>query len=585
METRIIGIDYGTSTSVVRIHNIGKSNKIVNLAINGKTVVPTIAFESEESHQIYFGYDAEAKLNANTPGKLFANFKMDLISPNDTARQLAEKLTKGFFKYLYEQYQKQVNLNAFDHADFVKVYISHPAKWNSHARILMKECVSEAGFCKTEDIKLKDEPTAAILAMINERYDTLKQQGMLFEGKEYKSMMIDMGAGTTDIVLFTYKIEDSKIHIHNIFTYPSTSHPALCGGREIDNAILESAGIFIDRMQSKPSESGRKCLLKLKRRIRTWKEQTIAAFLKENRSIPEPGEISDFRCILQEFGIPVLNTEERFTICRNSFETMTIKHWQQWVKLLHDTFLEIQKPQYEALECCKSPSEVELLLITGGHSQWYICKEFLLGKTNSIGLEHLNFTKIQSNPKNLLQSNNPQETVAVGLCYLDDEIVAALPTANDISIRFECEGSYLGTIDLVKKGLPLPYKKDSSTIYSSITGGFLLKRRKELQIDYCIITDSCNKIYKSISIPAESLFDILLRVVRDAFSIRKLLKNALSDNIFDRSEFETLKKRVNSCKYSVVLSPNIFINEEGIITIDGHIVVDMEKVNLPKLDL
>lgn len=75
METRIIGIDYGTSTSVVRIHNIGKSNKIVNLAINGKTVVPTIAFESEESHQIYFGYDAEAKLNANTPGNYLPTLK------------------------------------------------------------------------------------------------------------------------------------------------------------------------------------------------------------------------------------------------------------------------------------------------------------------------------------------------------------------------------------------------------------------------------------------------------------------------------------------------------------------------------
>ena len=53
--------------------------------------------------------------------------------------------------------------------------MSHPAKWNSYARTLMKQSVVNAGFCKEEYIALKDEPTAAILAVIHEKSTELKQ--------------------------------------------------------------------------------------------------------------------------------------------------------------------------------------------------------------------------------------------------------------------------------------------------------------------------------------------------------------------------------------------------------------------------
>ena len=37
MATRIIGIDFGTSTTVVRVHNVGAGNRIVPLTVNGST--------------------------------------------------------------------------------------------------------------------------------------------------------------------------------------------------------------------------------------------------------------------------------------------------------------------------------------------------------------------------------------------------------------------------------------------------------------------------------------------------------------------------------------------------------------------
>ena len=66
MATRIIGIDFGTSTTVVRIHNVGTGNSIIPLLINGQSVIPTIAFKPEESEDLYYGYDAQAKIDMLT---------------------------------------------------------------------------------------------------------------------------------------------------------------------------------------------------------------------------------------------------------------------------------------------------------------------------------------------------------------------------------------------------------------------------------------------------------------------------------------------------------------------------------------
>lgn len=585
MVTRIIGIDFGTSTTVVRVHNVGGGNRIVSLAINGQRTIPTIAFQGEESSEMYYGYDAQAKYDSHAKGTPFKNFKMDLIADDEVKRGQAEKLIQGFLRYVYEQYLSLLNDGGFDPADEVKVYVSHPAKWNSYARTLMKQSVAKAGFCKEEDISMKDEPTAAILAVIHEKNVELKQAGMLHENRTYKAMMVDMGAGTTDIVLCTYQVSNGRLKIDDIFTYPSINTPGLCGGREIDDAIVSEAEKFVNNMQQKPSPRGQMYIERFRHNVRIWKDKTLSPALGNRGPIPEPDQISGFRDELLNYGMLVVNDNKRFSFTRKEFELLTKDHWVQWAKLLAGAFDEVEEEQYKNLECPKRPEDVELLIITGGHSKWYIVAEYLLGKKGYVDMNTINFAKIHNEPFRLVQSADPQETVAVGLCHMDEDVVGTIAMANDVSMSFTCEGEYLGACDLIKKGVPLPYEKRDFQIENRIKGNFFF--RKAFKIDYSVITDKTNIIKKSITAPADGILMVLLKAVLAVLGVA-LIDIPRFVYYFFRGELDkldnTLIEAIINCDYKIELSPDIYVNEEGIIKVGGTIKVDGNvKVTIPEI--
>lgn len=586
METRIIGIDFGTSTTVVRVHNAGKDNKIIPVTINGQRIIPTIAFRPEGSEEMYYGYDAQSKIESNAKGKIYRNFKMNLLSDDEEVRNDTEKLISGFMKYVYTQYNKNLNDGIFEPAEQVKVYVSHPAKWNSYARNLMKESVVNAGFCSHGNVALKDEPTAAFLAVVHEKEEELKKDAMLHEGKKYRAMMIDMGAGTTDIVLCTYMVKGGRLHLDDIFTYPPMNAPGLCGGREIDDALLTEVEKFVDKMMGKPTDFGKKVVRKMGKRIKTWKEQEVYLILKNEMVLPEPDEIAEFRETLQNFGAPVMNQEERFAIDRKSYERLSRVHWEQWVDLLKGAFKQVAEPQYADLDCPKSPEEVELLIVTGGHSQWYVVSEYLKGEHK--GLPEVNFTRIRKNPALLVQSVDPQETVAVGLCHLDEDVVGTLAAANDVTIIFSYaenkEDKVLGRCELVKKGMPLPYENQLPTIKNTIKGNFIF--RKEIVITYSIVTDGINIITKKNKmIPSSGVLTMMLKTVFSAIGIALLdvprFMWALITGNIDKLDNTVIQELVDH-NYVIQLTPKININEEGITTIGAKIEIDDAEENIPE---
>ena len=578
MATRIIGIDFGTSTTVVRIHNVGTGNSIIPLLINGQSVIPTIAFKPEESEDLYYGYDAQAKIDQNAKGDVIRNFKMKLIGNEDSLNQ-AKVLIDGFMAYVFKHYQSQLNQNAFPPADSIKVYVSHPAKWSSAAISIMKNSVVNAGFCTMENVFAKDEPTAAVLATLHEHSDDLLKEGMIYDGDTHKAMMIDMGAGTTDIVLFCYTVKNGKTEISDVITYPSMGHEGLCGGREIDDALMKAAEAFVHKMTNAPiNRKAERALNKLRKRIRVWKEKAVSERLRENNiPISEPEEISDLRDDLLDSGIPIANEGEKFVITREYFQKETQAHWSQWIDLLNGAFKEVVLPQYGNMKCPKRPEEVELLIITGGHSQWYIVDDYIL----SSGIQ---FQKIKARPNLLVHSDSPQETVAIGLCYLDEDVVKCHPVPNDVDVSFTCEGQYLGATNLVKKGTPLPYEKNDIVLKNVIKGNFI--RRKALLIKYVVTTDSKNRITREVFVEAENMLETIINVVLAAIGVGILDIPKIWWNIvtfqWDKINPEVLNSVIDY-NYDVVLKPQINVNEEGIIKVGGKLSIGSKELDIPEI--
>ena len=300
--------------------------------------------------------------------------------------------------------------------------------------------------------------------------------------------------------------------------------------------------------------------------------------------MPEPDEISGFRDSLSDFGVPIMNEGEKFSFSRERFETLTQKHWTQWVELLQGAFDEVKGEQYANLNCPKSPEEVELLIGTGGHSQWYIVSDYLLGKNGGLNLPMLDFAKIRANPHCLIQTENPQETVANGLCRLDEDVVGAIAASNDVSIKFSCEGKHLGDCVLIRKGVPLPFEKKDFEIINTIKGNFIY--RKALNVDYSIVTDKDNVVNRSVTVPSDGIIGTVIKAGAAGLGLAfttvfKLIASVIKGNF---SEFDgSMIDEIANTDYTVNLSPDIYVNEEGIIKVGGTIVIDDEKAEIPEI--
>ena len=182
------------------------------------------------------------------------------------------------------------------------------------------------------------------------------------------------------------------------------------------------------------------------------------------------------------------------------------------------------------------------------------------------------------------RTRRPQETVAVGLCHLDENVVGTIAASNDVSISFSCEGKYLGACDLIKKGVPLPFEKRDFLIKNTMDGNFIFRR--ELKVEYSIVTDKTNTIVKSQVVPStgiiETTFRTALAVVGVAiFDVPRILWYLVRGEL-DKLDDTLIEDLINN-KYNVELSPDIFVNEEGIIKVGGTIKIDGESLVIPEI--
>lgn len=390
MTERIVGIDFGTSTSVIRVKRyedgvpIGDANLVMPVTFNmGSTVVPTLIKETSSGKS--YGYDAQIpKRNSTT----YQNFKVDLESTDTEKKEEARKLTRDFFTYLAKVYNEQSDGGYLgDSTDKVRTLISYPVKWSDETKKFMIDTAKEAGFVNVEGM---DEAQAAISAVLVQNADHFEKYGYLDKAQSVNVMLIDMGAGTTDLVLCKYYIKEKKTEI--ICTWPKEGN-ILFGGKEVDEILR---GYVRSKILEEESEAIlRRCGLE---KFKAWKENFISPALKNNESVDEFSEL--------DMLIDMMGTEvEDYTVNRTVFEEQAKDYLGRFTTLINGC---IEESKTDA-------GDIDLVILTGGHSQWYFAEEIISGKTKTFG--EVNLKKIVDDNNRIIPIVRPQETVAMGLVY------------------------------------------------------------------------------------------------------------------------------------------------------------------------
>ena len=390
---RIIGVDFGTSTSVIRVKRyrdgkpVGDRLEVKPVKFNmGKSeIVPTL-IQQLPSGDAYFGHEAEI---AHRNAKTFQNFKVDIENPDKDIQRQARELTTAFFKYLAKTYKDQSDgghLGEVD--DWQRTIISYPVKWSKDAKDFMVRTAREAGFPNVEGV---DEAQAAIQAVTVQNTGLLTRKGYFRENVSVYILLIDMGAGTTDLVLCRHT-PGAQPKTDILSTWPQGGN-ALFGGREVDELLKN----YISKAM--PEDGADIVLKKIGiEKYKAWKEDIVSPAL-------EKGESVDYFSALDDL-LNLMDIEAKYCVSRDSFEAYMSDYLRQFPKLVNGCVQASGLSGY-----C-----VDLVILTGGHSRWYFVREMLTGKLERFGTVDLR--KIQADPECVIPISLPQETVALGLAYM-----------------------------------------------------------------------------------------------------------------------------------------------------------------------
>ena len=276
---RIIGVDFGTSTSVIRVKRY-ENGKPVGSGARLDTqkvfdLVPTVIQEMN-GHR-YYGEEALTPKSRNAI--IYRGFKVDLESTDEEKREQARKLTEEFMAYLAAAYKTDSEGGHLgDSTDKERTIISYPVKWSDATKAFMLAAASKAGFPNVEGM---DEAQAAIHAVVVQNQEMLLSKGYLQENLPATILLIDMGAGTTDLVLCRYT--PGKQPKNEILTTWPKDGNILFGGQEVDGLLHDwAAELFEDKTQAE---------FVLKRipleQFKAWKETEVAKLLANNETVEQ----------------------------------------------------------------------------------------------------------------------------------------------------------------------------------------------------------------------------------------------------------------------------------------------------------
>ena len=433
----IVGIDFGTSTTVVRYKKEGTDIVLPVKDLNGMSdVIPSAIFRKADNNETQYGNEALSAYIGGVDGELITNFKMGLLEADEDKKNEKKGQIEEFLKFVYKRFSQEIKGLNPSHID---VYVSYPAKWSDSFVNFMKNAVGKAGFgeipsggSEYSNIYGINEPKAATYNLLHSHLKGFKDTSMLSSKRPMYVFMLDMGAGTTDIVIFRLKIDSSKqIEIDNLLSYPTVDNPNLCGGREIDKILSNYIIEYVKEETHIPELPEDFFNIDS---AKFWKDQVVSKMLGQNVNVNLPQEIAKTMNYMPNGD----NAKKKFILTRSAFETATKGHWESLYDIISSA-IKLYKAKFNI-----GPKDIDFLFLTGGHSQWYTVPNLFNGegvcgyigkdcKIENRLYKALDFKKLREEPWRMFSDSLPHECVAKGLCLQDADFGGESETSGNIT--------------------------------------------------------------------------------------------------------------------------------------------------------
>lgn len=399
---RVIGIDFGTSTTYMNVKRYN-GNKPIEDCFSYMPVVfnygessgfVTSIVRENADGTFDFGEKASEQLEG---AHIYTETKMLLESPDEAKRAEARRITQAFFKFLYETYAQQAaNLGSAD--DTEETIISYPVKWQPETAQFMLDAARDAGF---RNVRGMDEATAAVATVLCHNASS----NLLYAGKPGYLMLVDMGAGTTDLVVCRYQADtDGGIKVELVTSWPQNAEEPTFGGREIDAVLEKYVEDYLTKALNPILAPQAHVLAATPGQAKMWKERNVSVSLAANKQVNTCAYIGTYKSMGMLTGdFPAFGRQE--------FEVMASGGLHDYVRLLEGCLADTaaKDPAFEGMG-------LDLVILTGGHSAWYFAREIVDGTMEGY-LEHPALEMIRGQKNRVANLPNPQTTVSLGLVY------------------------------------------------------------------------------------------------------------------------------------------------------------------------
>ncbi|MCB9498429.1 MAG: Hsp70 family protein [Bacillales bacterium] len=217
-----VGIDLGTTNSVLCVYNELYSRPDVLKMYDGNGIIPSVVYFNKENNEFIIGSKAKEQADFYADSFCFMKTRMSLgdekieehcgvkLSPIDFSSEILKYMYKGFKEHYGED------------AEIENLVITVPAYFKDKERKCTLEAASRAGIKASNEIRLINEPTAATLAY----GDELKGAN--------KIVTYDLGGGTFDVTL----LEIDEVEGVKIFEAKKTDGKTI-GGYNFDQLIID----------------------------------------------------------------------------------------------------------------------------------------------------------------------------------------------------------------------------------------------------------------------------------------------------------------------------------------------------------